>query len=305
MRKTLVFLVAFTMLLFPLGQSVTAFSDVHSDQHANKINALKEKGIFKGDAKGRFNPKAKMNYAEGVTVIVNALNLDLSDYPNKKLPKASDYFTHVKDKAWYANAFTIAKINGLDIPKNVKPQDHMTREHFAHLLFQAFEVKGPHAYTKMYFPISDAEDVMENYANSIQLLLNAKIISLDKDFYFKPKEKITRSEAAAWIYNAMEFLRMKEEIKQPKPQPEVPMKLQSQAVSKEVNEVTVTAEMPHSGYGLKISSIVFKGDQAIIYTEVVLPDEDKFYTQVITEVSATTYISSAYKPVLANQTNHK
>ncbi|MNV98802.1 hypothetical protein D3C71_1940940 [compost metagenome] len=57
--------------------------------------------------------------------------------------------------------------------------------------------------------------------------------------------------------------------------------------------------MPHPGYGFRISSIAFEGDQAIIYTEPTLPDPDKMYPQVITTVQVTAYVDAAFKPVLA------
>lgn len=293
----MIFLVAFLMLLLPLGQSVTAFSDLQSDKNADKINALKKAGIFKGEAHGIFNPRGNMTYAAGVSTIVDALNLE---FPEGKKSKASDSFTHIKKNAWYSEAFAIAKANGLDLPKDVKPQQNMSREHFAHLLLQAIEVTGPYGYTKMYFTISDAENVTPEYANSLQLLLNARIIELDKNHAFKPKAKISRSDAAEWLYNAREFVKNMQAIEEPNPLTD--QKLHSNTVNAKVNEITVTAQVPHPGYGIKIKSIVFEGDQAIIYTEAIQPDKDQIYPMVITEVSVTTFISSEYKAVLAQDT---
>src|SRR5207247_1723456 len=74
----------------------------------------------------------------------------------------------------------------------------------------------------------------------------------------------------------------------------------TKAITPDVNEVTITAQAPHSGYGLRIVSLTFEGDQALIQVEPLSPEEGKMYLQVITQVKAVTYISSHYKPVLTN-----
>ena len=79
------------------------------------------------------------------------------------------------------------------------------------------------------------------------------------------------------------------------------MELTVTPVNKDINKVTITAQMPHPGYGLKIGSISFDNELAVIHTEVIQPEPDKMYPMVISEVSVSTYIDAAYKPVLPNQ----
>ncbi|ALS27404.1 S-layer protein [Paenibacillus sp. 32O-W] len=296
-RSVITLLAAFLILLLPL-QSVSAFPDTGHDPNAAKIEKLKNKGIVNGAKNGRFNPKGKLSYAEGVSLIVKGMELSLAHIQFIKEPKASDYFTHVPDKAWYAKAFVIAHHNGLDIPKDVKPHSSLSREQFAHLLYQALITTGDYAFTEIYHIIKDENNINPDYMTSIQRLLNIKVIQLDKSGKFYPQKAITRSEAAAWLHDAIDFV--KEMAEQPMPEPEPQPQLQNlklslTPVNPEVNRVTVTADAPHPGYGIRIASITFDNDTAILHVETVQPDPNQMYPQVITEVKAETYVASSYK----------
>lgn len=300
MKKSVVWLLS-ALLLLTLTPSAFAFSDTQASKHAGKIHALKEKGIISGIGKDKFEPNGKLSYAAGISMIVKGLNISLAKFSFIKEPLASDYFTNVKNDAWYSKAFVAANANGLDIPRDVKPGQWMTREQFAHHLFLSIEANGAHAYTEQFILIGDEDKVETRYMNSIQKLLITKIASLDKKGNFNPKAYITRGEAAEWLYNAMEFVRKTPPV-DPAPgediSPLTGFKLETKAVNERVTEVTVKATAPHPGYGLRIASIRFAGDQAVIYAEPVLPDPDQMYPQVVTEVSAVTYVDAKFKPVL-------
>lgn len=62
--------------------------------------------------------------------------------------------------------------------------------------------------------------------------------------------------------------------------------------------MTVSAQAPNPGYGIRIASIRFDGGQAIVSVAVVRPKPGQMYPQVITEVSADTYVDEAYTAVL-------
>lgn len=296
-KKSLLSLALAVIMIFTLGQSVFAFSDVKDDPNKDKINALEESGILSGEH-GKFNSKGKLTYAAGISMIVKGLDLNIDHLRFIKMPLASDQHPNLSDNAWYSQAFVIADHNGLDIPKDVKADDKMTKEQFAHHLFKAMIKKGDYAFIEIFMLINDEADINPAYMDSIQKLLITKIASLDRKNNFYPTKEITRGVAAAWLHDAIKFV---EETPPIEVQPELPdfdQVLTVEAVNNNINKVTITAQMPNPGYGLRIASIQFVDNQAVIYTEPVLPDPDKMYSQVITEVKVSTYVDAALKPVL-------
>lgn len=304
-RRLILTLTLVAMMLFTLGQSVWAFKDVKNDVNEHKINELKKMGIISGDKHDKFNPKGKLTYAEGVSLIVKGLDININHIRFIKEPKASDYFTNIKDNAWYSQAFIIASINGLEIPKTVKANDIMTREQFAHHLFKAMMTKGDYAFIEIFMQLEDAADVNKTYMDSIQKLLISKVVTLDNANKFYPKKAILRGEAAGWLYDAITFVKETAPIPTKPEQPSLDLKLSIEAVNPQINKVTVSTQVGHPGYGFRITSIAFEGDQAFINVELVMPDPDKMYPQVITDVSASTYIDAKLKPVLIQSSQSK
>jgi hypothetical protein len=297
-KRPIVIIMLVAMMLFTLGQSALAFKDVKNDANEQKIAELKKLGILNGNAQDKFNPKGNLTYAEGVSLIVRGLGLNIDNIRFIRAPKASDYYPNVKDDAWYSDAFIIASLNGLEIPNGVKPNDIMTREQFAHPLFKGMTKNGDYAFIEIFMLLEDEAEVNKDYMDSIQKLMISKVVTLDKTNKFYPKKAITRSDAAGWLYDAIQFVKETPTIPNSPEQPTLDPKLTVTAVNADINKVTVTAQVPHPGYGLRIASIEFNGDQAIIHVEAVLPDPEKMYPQVITDVQVSTYVDAKLKAVL-------
>ncbi|MFC4808333.1 S-layer homology domain-containing protein [Paenibacillus sp. GCM10023250] len=305
MKKPIVALSVMLLLIAGLTQSVWAFSDTKGHPNEAKIAELQKLGILSGDPKtNTFDPNGSLTYAAGISMIVNGLGLNLDGINFIKEPKVTDSFPYMKDDAWYANAFIIAAMNGLDIPRDTKASDAMTREQFAHHLMQALLKKGDYAFIDLYVVLKDEAKVNPDYMGSVQRLLVSGIAKLDNTQLFKPKAMITRGDAAGWLYDTIRFAADHEPIEPPAEQQPFPLgdlTLSTKPVSADVNEVTVSAQAPNPGYGIRIASIAFEGDQAIVYVEATYPEKGKMYPQVITQVKAVTYVSSAYKAVLGGQ----
>lgn len=299
-KKTWLPLLLVVVLMCSVIPSVAAFSDVRSHPLSDRITALQQNGVLIGELNGEFNPDGQLTYAAGLTMIVKGLDISLAKFKFIQAPKASDYYTYVEDEQWYSDTFVIAHVNGLDIPKDVKPDQLMTREQFAHHLMRAIETHGDYAYPMIFIVISDETDISPEFSNSVQKVLIAKFASLDQEGRFHPKSVLTRGDAASWLFDAIKF---KDEavIHVEDHDPLFDMELVSEVVNSDINKITVSAQAPHPGYGIRIASILFEGDQAVIFTETSLPDPDFMYPQVITEVTATVYVGSEYKPVLAKQ----
>lgn len=287
------------LLIFSLGQTVWAFSDTKGDSNEKKIEALQKQGIIKGDNNGKFNAKGKLTYAAGISMIVKAFDLNIDHIRFVKAPKVTDHFKNLKDDAWYSQAFINAQYNGIDIPVAVKADDEMTREQFAHHLFKAITKKGDFAFIELFLLINDEADVNSDYMDSVQKILISKIASLDAKNNFYPTAAITRGDAAAWLHDGIQFVKDTTPIIAPT-HPNLDLTLVVTPVNAEVNKVTISGQVPHPGYGIRIASVSFEGDQAVIYVEAISPDPDKMYPQVITEVSAVTYVDAKFKPVLSS-----
>lgn len=275
-KLMLLLVIAFTMMT---GGTASAFSGMKIDLH------------------GRYSPAQKLTGAAAVTLIVKTLDLNFDTIRFIQMPKASDYYTKVKDDAWHSEAFVIANHYGLDIPKDIDPAAKVTKEQFSHWLFKALSVKGEYAVTMQYVSINDEQQISKDYMNSIQALLKAKIITLDKKGNFGPKQPISRSEAAGMLDRALQWIKDHEPIVNPVPGLS-DFTVSTDKLTGDVTKVTITAMAPHPGYGLEVSSISFKDDKAVIDCRIVEPQPGQFYPQVISEVKAVAYIPAGYRPVL-------
>ncbi|WP_410513831.1 S-layer homology domain-containing protein [Paenibacillus sp. BR2-3] len=282
------------------GASAFAFSDLKGSPAEAKINALQTKGLINGVTHGKFAPKFKLTFGQAVQFIVSGLELKSQPSNGSSFSKASDYFDKVSDKAWFAPAFLTAKQNGLSLDRSVNPNGMITRAQFAHLLTQALISKRDFPVTEMYFSIADGDKLPAEIANSLQILLNTHIISLEAGSKFRPNDVITRVEAAVWVYDAAEFA---QKVIVPANQTPAPVYDKAEVsvvkAADGVNKVSLTVNnLPHPGYGLLVERIEFRKDKtAVIYYSVTLPDPDKIYPQVISKATVVTYLSDDYKPV--------
>lgn len=291
-----------SLMMVPLlSSSVFAFDDLKGHSAEAKIESLSKQGIVSGIDKQHFNPKGTLTYAQGVQMIVKGLKLNIDTIKFIKQPQASDYFTKVKDKDWFAESFIIAQINGLQIPKDVNPNSTLTKEVFSDLLYHALFSKADFAVIEIWAVIKDEDKVTKEYMNSIQKLLITKIATLDKNSLF-PKGEITRAEASEMLYNAMEFLK-KHEPSTPSSD-EAAMSIEK--ITDQVNKVTLSiGEKPNNGYGITILGVDFGADnKAVIRYSLQTPEPDQMYLQVITSPKAVTYVSSQYKVVLQQVKDH-
>lgn len=188
-----------------------AFSDLSGDPAEAKILSLKQAGVVSGVNDSDFAPQGKLTNAEGVQMIVNGFHLNLDRFRFIKIPEASDYFTQVPNDVWYSQAFINAHLNGLSLANGIIPGETMTREQYAHLLHQAVMSTGEYPVTMQYIIITDESSVTKEYMDSIQTLLKMRIANLDSTDKFRPKDVITRSEAADMLYESIRFVKEMEE----------------------------------------------------------------------------------------------
>lgn len=244
----------------------------------------------------------KLTVGDAVSMIVDAFGLNIDHLEFVKEPKASDYFTRVKDNAPYSHAFIVAHHHGLPLDKDVDPEARITKEYFAHLLFSAIAGQGEYAFIEIYLEIADADQIAHEYMDSIQKLLIAKIMTLDQRGKFHPRADVKKFYAQQVINKAVKFVKNTKPI-DPLPEPEQQVTMTVEKISGEANKITLSrGTQPNPGYGITIDRIEFKENEkkALIYYTLTEPEEGKMYPQVIVEPKAVTYVSSAYEPVPVN-----
>lgn len=203
-------IIALLMLTFA-GQcfaGVNPFTDINETAEKDKILSLQEQGIIKGYGNGIFAPEAPLTAAQGIQLLVNAFDLNIDNIRFIKEPKASDHFKNADDNAWYADAFIIITFSGLELPSDLDPNAKWTREEFTSHLVKIMELKGNLPMIKLVpADIADNDKLDVLYSGAIQRALVYKLVHLDTNGNFRPKESIARGDAAVQVYNALEYLK--------------------------------------------------------------------------------------------------
>jgi len=264
------------------------------------------------EAPAKKETNAALTVAESVKLIVDEMKLNIDHIRFIKQPQASDYFTKVPNDAAYADAFIIAHLNGLEVPKDIDPAAKVTKEQYLHFLTKALRTKGDFAMIEIFYMINDEAKVTPEYMNSLQTMLIAKVETLDKKGNIHPKASITQGGAMLRIVKVKKFMKevglsldsRPDQQTQPE-QPEQPVQsdevtVTTAKVNDEVNKVTIAIQLPNPGYSFTIDRVEFAGDQAVVYYTKHLPEEGKMYAQVITEAKQVTFIDAKYKVSVKN-----
>ncbi|CAM3279829.1 S-layer-like y domain-containing protein [Paenibacillus lupini] len=192
------------------GQSfaaTTTFTDIANVSAKDKIISLQDKGLVQGVSKERYFPDATLTAAQGIQLIVNALDLNIDTLRFLKEPHATDYFPKADDAAWYANALIIAANNDIGLPNDLDPNLTWTKEEFTHQLILAIEKHSNLPMIKIIpMEFNDQDELTVSYEGSVQRALVLKIAELDQAGNFNPTDEITRADAAVLIYNALAYI---------------------------------------------------------------------------------------------------
>ncbi|MNZ51610.1 hypothetical protein D3C78_694300 [compost metagenome] len=277
--------VLISSLIMPAAAS--AFSDVNG-RDAQIVQSMQHKGWIQGVTKDKFAPKGKLTGAQGVHLIVQALGLKGQVKTNLIFPGKT---------SWYSESLRIVEENGIELPENFTLNDELAREEFAYILHQAIKKTGNYPLIKMYIEVADGDQGTALYSGSIQNLLLMKIAALDSQNNFYPKNSITRMDATRMVYNAVQYIsKYKESMEELNPIKDT-VTYSVEKVNDDINKVVLTrANQSNPGYGIRVAKVDFnKQGTAVVYYELLSPEEGYDYAQVITDTKATTYISSEYK----------
>lgn len=285
-------------IILATAPSILAFSDVGGSKAEVNIANLQERGVITGINSSSFQPNAQLTYAQAVTMFDKAFNLSLDTIKFVKMPEVSDHYSNMSNDAWYADAFIDSYYNGIVFDQDLNPNDSITREQFAHFLMQQIDRHGNYPLINLYVVINDQNDIDEQYSHDIQKLIILKFADLSEDANFNPKEPITRGEAAMWLDKGLEFVDRtfgNEENQEAGTGAQAEnLKVNVESAGDDVNKVSISADVPHPGYSIKVNRIEFVDEIAYIDVKLVDPDPDRMYPQVITNVTVSTYIDKQY-----------
>lgn len=294
-KKSFIKIFLTVILVFVFSQSAHAFSDIEGNIAKKEILYLKERDIINGFNENIFAPNKDLTYAAGVSLVVKAFDLNIDHIRFIKEPKASDFYTNIPDEKWYSTAFINAFHNGISLPKDIKPNEIMTKEQFADLLFKAMTSKEDIPFIQLWVMINDEADISPEYMNSIQKMIISKIEKLDKDKNYNPKKLLSRSDAAMMLYNTILFFEeYTNGIVENKD-----VTIDITPLTENVNQIIVSWGEKTYGHTIKVNKVEFTTEQeAVIYFQLGYPNPNKSYPQVMTYPKDIVYLSSQYTPIL-------
>ena len=172
-----------------------AFSDLEEAAWAKEaITYLNEQGIVSGKSDKIFAPNDSITRAEFVKILVQATYTKVDN-------SADSGFIDVAPNAWYSPYIAAAKNAGLVMGNDSNafcPDDTITREDMAVLLYRAYQVESSNSLS---LPFADKDAVSEYAVSAVAYFYENGIIMGIGQNLFGPKDSATRAQAAQMIYN--------------------------------------------------------------------------------------------------------
>uniref|UniRef100_UPI0013E8E2AC S-layer homology domain-containing protein n=1 Tax=Longirhabdus pacifica TaxID=2305227 RepID=UPI0013E8E2AC len=169
-----------------------------SDWSYYAIMELYSVGILNGKTENTFAPQHKVTRAEFSVMVARALELEVGE---------ASTFTDLDNEAWYADgiaaAFQAGIVNGKSAD-TFAPNDDITREEMAVMVMKAYTYMTKAELSTDAVDAFEDQDEISSWA--IDYVIKAKdlgIISGKGNDNFKPKDSMTREEAAQGIYNLL------------------------------------------------------------------------------------------------------
>ena len=164
------------------------------------IDYVIENGIFKGVTDRSFAPGSKLTRAMLVTVLYRIENEPAT---NKSIP-----FGDIDMGTYYASAVSWAQQNG--IVKGVSetefaPDNNITREQFAAIMFRYAQYKGMNAVTteeNLHF--TDTSEISEYAVSAMNWAVGTGLLKGKTATTLNPKDSATRAESAAILHRFIE-----------------------------------------------------------------------------------------------------
>uniref|UniRef100_UPI0013E8CC0C S-layer homology domain-containing protein n=1 Tax=Longirhabdus pacifica TaxID=2305227 RepID=UPI0013E8CC0C len=169
-----------------------------SDWSYYAIMELYSVGILNGKTENTFAPQDKVTRAEFSVLVARALKLEVGE---------ASTFTDLDNEAWYAEgiaaAFEAGIVNGKSVD-TFAPNDDITREEMAVMVMKAYTyLYGEQPAIQEEVTFADQAGISSWATDYVMFAKNLGLISGKGNNNFKPKDSMTREEAAQVIYNLL------------------------------------------------------------------------------------------------------
>lgn len=186
----------------PQYPNLAEFFDVSSsDWFAPYIEYASQNGIMRGIGDNKFNPNGILTRAQLVTIlyrVAGSPKVSGTASPFSDVPADAYYLTYVN---W---AVSNKIVNGYG-DGVFGPDDPVTREQFALILFNFAKTKGADTSARIDLPMFDDYDKISSWAGTAVSWCAARgIITGDNTKKFNPGNGATRAEASTMIYRFIE-----------------------------------------------------------------------------------------------------
>ena len=178
-----------------------SFEDVTTDHWAAKhIEAMKNLGIVSGKTETTFEPEAKITRAEFVKMIAVLAGLEIGEADTTFVDCGADKWYSVYVVAGVKAGF----INGIS-ETEFAPDDTITREQIATIMFRYAQSKGMNAITleeNLHF--ADANDISEYAVSAMNWAVGSGLMNGKTVDTLNPKDNATRAEVVAILHRYIE-----------------------------------------------------------------------------------------------------
>ncbi len=174
------------------------FTDVNGDESwYEAVDALYSYGYLNGVAEGVLDPEGTMTRAQASTMLCRLFDLTES--------YGSDYFSDVTEGHWYTDMVNAAYENELihGFPDGTfRPGDSMSRQDFAVVLYNIFEMIGSGFSDTWSFDLGAADaDQIGGYAlEAVSWGVMNGYFNPDENACLRPADALTRAEMAEMVY---------------------------------------------------------------------------------------------------------
>lgn len=178
------------------NQKVT-FTDCNDSHWAYEcVESLKEAGIISGYPDGKFYPERTINREEFVKMVINAADLfeDGKECEFKDVSKTEWHYKYI------ASAYSAKIIDGIGEGK-FGIGESMKREDVAVIIYRILHKIGKaEDVTEYESSFADSEDISDYAIEGITTLSNMGVLNGFEDGSFRPKNYLTRAEAAKVLF---------------------------------------------------------------------------------------------------------
>ncbi len=169
-----------------------------SENHWARASMQKmyDQGILSGDARGNMHPNRAVTRAEFISMLNRALNY--TQYDSQQLP-----FTDMTGEEWYATHIRVAYSQGYFsgvAPNRAGATEPITREAAAAMLCRNVKIESN---TLQLTQFTDGTSISQWSRGSVGAAVDKGYMKGYEDGTFRPKNNISRAEAATMLSNAL------------------------------------------------------------------------------------------------------